>query len=92
MTVEERNLLEGMREDLAKVHDIVLKHVAKCDACRVDVKGLKVNVYGIQGDAEHPGVLGRLLVMENSWRGAKTTMGFLGTFAGNPWGDDHGRL
>ncbi len=69
MTIEERNLLEGMRQDLVKLHDVVLKHVTRCDACRTDVEGLKVNVYGIQGDAEHPGVLGRLLVIENSSRG-----------------------
>jgi hypothetical protein len=71
MTQEERGLLEGMREDLTEMRDVVLKHVAKCEGCRGDIEGLKLNMYGIQGDAERPGVVGRLLVLEASWRSAK---------------------
>jgi hypothetical protein len=74
MTLEERGLLEGMRQDLTELRDAVLKHVARCDACRADIDGLKLNMYGIQGDAERPGVLGRLLVLEATRQGAKAMM------------------
>jgi hypothetical protein len=56
VTTDERGLLEAVLTKVQETHDALIRHIAKCEACRATVDSLKVTVYGAEADDHRPGL------------------------------------
>ena len=67
MTAEEHNILEGFRGDLGDLNDLLRTHIARSEKFEEAVDELCTHMYGVPGDPDSIGVLGRLMKVESKW-------------------------